>query len=644
MTPYLESMRLAIRRKVKTALILFLPLIFLTAISLVMLYRKDLKPLQHDLSLQSTQAVALQKNIIDSYFGRISTDLLFLADHVHFQEMFALPVMQPEAFTQDLRLFSQISRIYDQVRVLDATGMELIRINFSNNAPLVVPQDQLQFKGDHYYFQETFALQKGEIYLSPLDLNIEHGQIELPRKPMLRIGTPAFDKAGHKRGIIVFNYLAGNLLHKLKEQPSASPGQSMLLNREGYWFVGRNADEEWGFMYENGQQQTMAHKYPDAWPTISTAETGQFLNRAGLFTFATVHPWATLMGQNSVTQGAATVEGSKPRTVTSWKIVSFIPLEIFQAQQTVLRNKYGIIFSVLLMLLAAASWLAAELDFAKRQKEESLRRYGEELANEVRKRTTELVMNTRVLQHELAERKKTERALRESEQEIQRINQELRILNRVIIDCATTLEIEELLNKVLDEALTITGLEGGTFCFVTPEETLQLAAHRATSEATIVDLTSQVIKVGDCLCGQCASDHKPLILADREAVLKYATREATRHEDIRFHAAFPLVTGERCLGVLCVFTRTDIKPEARKLQLLETICTQVALAMANARLYAEQIQQNLELDEKVRLRTLALEKKNRELEKFNKLFVDREFRINELKEQLKKLEMQKQQN
>lgn len=44
------------------------------------------------------------------------------------------------------------------------------------------------------------------------------------------------------------------------------------------------------------------------------------------------------------------------------------------------------------------------------------------------------------------------------------------------------------------------------------------------------------------------------------------------------------------------------------------------------------------LEEKVKERTRELEEKNRELEQLNKLFVDREFRIKELREQVKKLE------
>jgi len=41
------------------------------------------------------------------------------------------------------------------------------------------------------------------------------------------------------------------------------------------------------------------------------------------------------------------------------------------------------------------------------------------------------------------------------------------------------------------------------------------------------------------------------------------------------------------------------------------------------------------LEELVKERTLELEEKNRELEKYNDMFIGREFRIKELKEKLK---------
>ena len=226
----------------------------------------------------------------------------------------------------------------------------------------------------------------------------------------------------------------------------------------------------------------------------------------------------------------------------------------------------------------------------------------------------------------------------EAEEEIKTINEELIAINRIITAITGVSNIKDILEKALDEALGIAGLEGGTICMVTPQNTLQLAAHRATSEATILDLTTNEIRVGECLCGECARDHKPLILRDREAVLEFATREATRGEDIRFHAAFPLITGGKCLGVLCLFTRTDKKPEERRLKLLETVTAQIALSVQNAGLFEETLRNAAVLEERVKERTAELEKKIAEIERMNRLFVNREIRMKELKERIRELE------
>jgi len=64
---------------------------------------------------------------------------------------------------------------YDQIRFLNETGMEQIRINFNKNNPFIVSEDKLQNKAKRYYFTDTFALEPGRIFISPFDLNIEPG-------------------------------------------------------------------------------------------------------------------------------------------------------------------------------------------------------------------------------------------------------------------------------------------------------------------------------------------------------------------------------------------------------------------------------------------------------------------------------------
>lgn len=68
-------------------------------------------------------------------------------------------------------------------------------------------------------------------------------------------------------------------------------------------------------------------------------------------------------------------------------------------------------------------------------------------------------------------------------EEIKTINEELVAINRIITAITGVSQLHEILEKALDEALGIAGLEGGTICLVTPQNTLQLAAHRATSAA-----------------------------------------------------------------------------------------------------------------------------------------------------------------
>ncbi|MEW6673728.1 MAG: PAS domain S-box protein [Thermodesulfobacteriota bacterium] len=208
-------------------------------------------------------------------------------------------------------------------------------------------------------------------------------------------------------------------------------------------------------------------------------------------------------------------------------------------------------------------------------------------------------------------------ARKQVEEEFRSLNNELLAVNRIITTTTTTTTtttgVTGILESVLDEALTITDLEGGTICLATPDDTLQLAVHRATSEAVIQDLTTNTIKIGDCLCGECARGRMPLILPDREAALKFGTREALRGEDIRFHAAFPLLAAEKCLGVLCIFTRTDTKPSERKLKLIETVSSQIALAVENAQLYEQTIQHAATLENTIRERTEALGKNQKAL-------------------------------
>ncbi len=243
----------------------------------------------------------------------------------------------------------------------------------------------------------------------------------------------------------------------------------------------------------------------------------------------------------------------------------------------------------------------------------------------------QVTSKTMELRRELTERER-------SQAEAQRANRELRNLNSLLISCAASLDMRELFNRIMDGVGKISGLEGCSICFVTPDQTLELAAHRKTSPAAVFDIARHVVKVGGCLCGNCARNKKPLILWNRQEVLEYSTLEIARNDNINFHAAFPLLVGKNCIGVLCIFTRSTAKPEKGLIQTMEAVAAQVALAMHSSRLYEETVKNAALLEEKVMERTRELEeseahlqetvedlntanKKLRELDQLKSLFI-----------------------
>lgn len=220
---------------------------------------------------------------------------------------------------------------------------------------------------------------------------------------------------------------------------------------------------------------------------------------------------------------------------------------------------------------------------------------------------------TMQLSREIVERK-------EAEEELKTSNEELFAINRVITAFTNILDLKDILERVLEETLKIVGLEEGSICLLAPDGVLRLVAHHGTGRVAVIDLANQLMRIGECSYGVCARELKPLILPDREAVLRYATGKESRQADIRFSASFPLVTPRRiCVGVLCVFTTTDKKPTGRSLRLLETITAHVALLIEAARLHKETLQHSATLECKVAERTRELEEANHKLKELDQL-------------------------
>jgi len=120
-----------------------------------------------------------------------------------------------------------------QMRLLDAAGMERVRVDNRNRATRVIDREHLQNKADRYYVREALARPAGELYVSPLDLNEEFGRIEQPERPVVRLATVVAGPSGQVLGLVVMNLHAQVLIDPLRQMVHEREGVAYLFDRAG---------------------------------------------------------------------------------------------------------------------------------------------------------------------------------------------------------------------------------------------------------------------------------------------------------------------------------------------------------------------------------------------------------------------------
>jgi len=348
---------------------IFAPVAALIIIGTLLIYRSEVSRMQDVRETHESAVVQIGSSYIKECLLDINRDLLYMASQCTLQDGDFSP---EEALAKHWIPFSNIKKIYDQIRCLDKTGMEQVRINYRETGAELVPEEQLQDKSSRYYFTDVIKLNPGEIFVSPLDLNIEQGQLEVPYKPMIRVGTPIVDETGKKRGIVLLNYYADELLSGIEAHTKSEDRHVWLVDQNGFWLKGSVSEDEWGFML-NRDDLTMAQRCPEAWTRISSGEHGQFLTRDGLWTFKTVHP--LMEGEKSSTGSNKAFSPSRSAIESreyAWKTVSFLPKEQYTAgftDQILLLSSVAII---LLGLAFAGSWRLTTAILKERQMRDDL--------------------------------------------------------------------------------------------------------------------------------------------------------------------------------------------------------------------------------------------------------------------------------
>jgi len=256
-------------------------------------------------------------------------------------------------------IFTDIIRIsgaYDQVRLLDAAGREVVRVNRHGNEAHVVPAGRLQNKARRDYVRQTLKLSRGTIYVSPFNLNMEHGKVQRPYKSVVRFATPLVDDAGIRNGLLVINILGIKLMQRELSE-TVLEGEHLLINAGSpYWFD-RQVNEL--HVFESMDDVVQTHRFSKGWLRVLKEDKGQFATAEGQFTFKSITPVLADKLTNTI----------QPY----WQIVSFVPSAALAAAAGSSASQAMTICIILIVLLGLVIGLWSQRFIMKQLSEQSTR-------------------------------------------------------------------------------------------------------------------------------------------------------------------------------------------------------------------------------------------------------------------------------
>jgi signal transduction histidine kinase/HAMP domain-containing protein len=125
-------------------------------------------------------------------------------------------------------------------------GREMVRVDRLENGVIrVTPDSALQRTGDQPYFQEALAANSGEIVVSPVELDREHGGVA---KPLIRVAAPVFASDGARFGAVVLSIDLRPSFARLGDTINAD-ARMYVVNDRGDYLISPDKSREFGFAF-----------------------------------------------------------------------------------------------------------------------------------------------------------------------------------------------------------------------------------------------------------------------------------------------------------------------------------------------------------------------------------------------------------
>jgi diguanylate cyclase (GGDEF)-like protein/PAS domain S-box-containing protein len=327
----------------KRATAIFAGLIIIGMLVGLPIYNQYEKNLRSDAAAAATQRIALVTRTIHAEFNKLVSDIKALA---------ALPTLRTIIDTDQLRpqhpLVNYLANVllndqrYDQIRILDQHGKEVVRIAHRGNRTFFIPDSELRDRSDTDYVRQTLRLIPGQIYVSPMQRNSGDDVIENPNIPIIRLGTQLQDDFGRVKGLMVLDYRAQGLLDSFNAIMSDTRFErTFMYGKAGDWLYSQG-DTVVSSLRDPLTTQQVQATLDMVWPRINNRDKGQVHTPQGLYIIQSVYP--LMFEPGAIPNAHLSQELGVPPTLVEqyrWQLVTFIPPDAWLSG-SVLRQPLGL--------------------------------------------------------------------------------------------------------------------------------------------------------------------------------------------------------------------------------------------------------------------------------------------------------------
>ncbi len=263
-------------------------LFLVSAVAVYTVYEINRARIRRVLIEKESGKLQLLAHELNHFYAPLVKNIEFLAKHDGVRQALVEPRFLP-VLGKDWKMIGSAIQGYDQIRLLDLSGQEILRINVHGDRAELTDADTLQDKSGREYFGDARKLGPSDIYISSIDINQEFGRVEFPLKQVIRCAMQVYDDDDQPLGIVITNYIGEGFLPSLNG-PADEP-HNLLVGHNGVFIQSPDRYPRFSNLLLTEPPNRFDHFFPGVWDAIRDPNTPwPLINDQGIFFRETIQP------------------------------------------------------------------------------------------------------------------------------------------------------------------------------------------------------------------------------------------------------------------------------------------------------------------------------------------------------------------